>query len=88
MATRSQVDKDEPDEVPVSMYAALIRHSYDNEEAEMTTTKDKFDKMVKTILNLGPVKHERPPNPSKKDLERKFRLVMKDGRPVMGDVTN
>ena len=49
-------------------------------------TKKKFDDMMKAIMKLGPVKHERPPNPTKKDLERKFRLDMKDGKPVMQEV--
>ena len=40
-----------------------------------------FDEMMNAILKLGPVKHERPPSPTKKDLERKFRLVMQNGKP-------
>ena len=48
--------------------------------------KEDFNKMMKAIINLGHVKHERPPNPTKKDLERKFRLDMKDGKPVMQEV--
>lgn len=51
-------------------------------------TKDEFSRMMKAIMDLGPVKHERPPNPTKEDLERRWRLVMKDGKPVMEEVTD
>lgn len=57
----------------------------ETEETEMLKKED-FNKMMKAIINLGHVKHERPPNPTKKDLERKFRLDMKDGKPVMQEV--
>ena len=49
-------------------------------------TKKKFDDMMKAILKLGPVPHERPKPPTKKDLERKFRLFMENGKPVMQEV--
>ena len=48
--------------------------------------KKKFEDMMRSIMMLGPVKHERPPNPTKEDLKRKFRLDMKDGKPVMEEV--
>ena len=49
-------------------------------------TKKKLDNAIKAILNLGPVPHERPKPPTKEDLERKFRLVMENGKPVMQEV--
>ena len=34
----------------------------------------KLDKVAKALMSMGPVKHQRPKKPTKKDLQRKFRM--------------
>ena len=49
--------------------------------------QDKLDKAAKALLNMGPVPHKRPPKPTKKDLERKFKLkIDRKGNPSMEEV--
>lgn len=46
-----------------------------------------LDKAAKALLNMGPVPHKRPPKPTKKDLERKFKMkVDRSGKPSIVEV--
>lgn len=38
-------------------------------------TKQVLDKAASAVLNMGAVPHKRPPKPSKKQLERKFKMT-------------
>lgn len=51
-------------------------------------SQKQLDKAVKALLEMGPVPHEQPPKPTKKDLERKFKMkVDSKGKPVIVEVT-
>ncbi|MDE0154117.1 MAG: hypothetical protein OXI88_20325 [Gammaproteobacteria bacterium] len=47
-------------------------------------TKDALDKAARALLKMGPVPHKRPGKPTKKDLERKFKMTTnRKDRPVI-----
>ena len=49
--------------------------------------QEKLDKAAKALLNMGTVKHKRIPKPTKRDLNRKFKLkVDRKGNPSMVEV--
>lgn len=44
-------------------------------------------KAAKTLMSMGPVNHERPKKPTKKDLQRKFKMrVDRKGKPSIQEV--
>ena len=48
---------------------------------------DKVDKAASVLLGMDAVEHERPPKPTKKDLDRRFTLeVGKKGKPKITEV--
>ena len=49
-------------------------------------TKEALDKAAKALLKMGPVPHKRPRKPTKKDLERKYKMTYnRKGKPVIRD---
>ena len=47
-----------------------------------------LDKAAKALLNMGPVPRKRPSKPTKKDLERKFKMkVDRKGKPSIVEVS-
>ena len=44
-------------------------------------------KVARALMSMGPVNHERPKNPTKKDLQRKFKMrVDRKGKPSIREV--
>ena len=49
--------------------------------------KKKLAEAAKALMNMGPVKHQRPKKPTKKDLHRKFRMKLSPkGKPSVKEV--
>lgn len=47
-------------------------------------TKQALDQAASALLKLGPVKHKRPAKPTKKEMERKFKMELdRRGNPVI-----
>ena len=48
------------------------------------TVKKTIDKAAGALMKMGPVPHKRPGKPTKKDMERKFKMnVDRKGKPVI-----
>ncbi len=53
----------------------------------MPINEKKLEKAAKILMSLGPVPHKRPPKPTKKDLQRKFKMrVDRKGNPSIEEV--
>ncbi len=51
------------------------------------TDKKALDKSARALFKMGPVRHKRPPKPTKKELERKFKMsVDRNGNPSIQEV--
>ena len=49
--------------------------------------KKNLDKAASALMKMGPVPHKRPGKPTKKDLERKFKMeVDRKGKPSIQEV--
>ena len=47
-----------------------------------------MDKAGSALMKMGPVPHKRPRKPTKKDLERKFKMnVDSEGKPTIKEVS-
>jgi len=51
------------------------------------TSKKSLEKAAGALLNMGSVKHKRPPKPTKKEMERKFEMEFsRVGKPSIREV--
>ena len=51
------------------------------------TNRKSLDKAAGALLKMGPVKHKRPPKPTKKEMERKFKMrFSRGGKPSIREV--
>ena len=51
-------------------------------------SKKDLDKAASALMKMGPVPHKRPGKPTKKDLERKFKMnVDRKGNPSLKEVS-
>ena len=53
----------------------------------MTAKKKKFDAAASALLRMKEVRHERPTKPTKRDLERRFKMkIDRKGNPSIVEV--
>lgn len=51
--------------------------------------KKQLDKAMKAILDLGPVKHEKPKKPNKEELNKRFKMTFdRSGKLKIKEVKN